>query len=64
MSHSYETQRHSNSLLLGEGRQMTAGRVGVTRDRGVAWAKADTPGAEFAVIQLEASAAPHPKQVS
>ncbi len=32
---------------------MTAGRAIDTRARGVAWAKADPPGAEFAVIELE-----------
>jgi hypothetical protein len=32
---------------------MTAGRAIDTRARGVAWAKADPPGAEFAVVQLE-----------
>lgn len=64
MSHSYETQRHSDNVLSRETQQMTAGRAIDTRARGVAWAKADPPAAEFAVIQLEASAAPHPKQVS
>jgi hypothetical protein len=32
---------------------MTAGRAIDTRARGVAWAKTDPPGAEFAAIQLE-----------
>jgi uncharacterized protein len=33
---------------------MTAGRGSDARARGVAWAKADPPGAEFAVIKFEA----------